>query len=183
MEDDCWCDTILSADPNIPDGGRSNGLGSFYEYAMHCREQRHVRCRDRRLETQVRLLPRAWLTERKQSSLPRELLQLTLRRSPLYIIPSPRAALQWRIFRVTSQTDHARLNHPQARRAMVYQSTQRPLRRDLNPLLNPSWLLHRLNAALVTGVRCFLTTTMMMTISPSLGHPSRNRQSVLPWLS
>ncbi|WRT66925.1 uncharacterized protein IL334_003890 [Kwoniella shivajii] len=48
MEDYCWNDTILSADPNKPDGGRSDGFGSFSDYHDHCSEDDHVRGRSER---------------------------------------------------------------------------------------------------------------------------------------
>lgn len=50
MEDGCWSDIVLSADPDLPDGGRENGLGSFYEYALHCRNEDHIHHRDQRLK-------------------------------------------------------------------------------------------------------------------------------------
>lgn len=34
MEDDCWSDIILSADPGLPDGGKGRGLGSIENYKV-----------------------------------------------------------------------------------------------------------------------------------------------------
>lgn len=53
MEDQCWSDTILSADPDREGGGRTDGLGSLYEYALHCHNAEHIKCRDKRLAKQV----------------------------------------------------------------------------------------------------------------------------------
>lgn len=53
MEDLCWTDVLLSADVETPDGGRSNGLGSMWEYALHCNDASHKKGRDARLVKQV----------------------------------------------------------------------------------------------------------------------------------
>lgn len=53
MEDLCWNDHVLTADPELPDGGRAAGIGSFYEFSLHCQEEKHVRCRDERLAKMV----------------------------------------------------------------------------------------------------------------------------------
>lgn len=34
MEDQCWKEVILSADPFRDDGGRKEGFGSFWEYQV-----------------------------------------------------------------------------------------------------------------------------------------------------
>ncbi|WWC69653.1 uncharacterized protein I206_103596 [Kwoniella pini CBS 10737] len=48
MEDYCWKDIILSADPLKPDGGRSDGFGSFSDFQDHCDEPDHKRGRSER---------------------------------------------------------------------------------------------------------------------------------------
>lgn len=53
MEDECWCDINLSSDPNLPDGGKANGLGSLWEYELHCKNEGHIKCRDQRLKNMV----------------------------------------------------------------------------------------------------------------------------------
>nr|XP_019002387.1 uncharacterized protein I203_04868 [Kwoniella mangroviensis CBS 8507]OCF65848.1 hypothetical protein I203_04868 [Kwoniella mangroviensis CBS 8507] len=50
MEDLCWQDIILAADPDKPDGGRQEGFGSFSNYQDHCREANHIRARSVRCE-------------------------------------------------------------------------------------------------------------------------------------
>lgn len=56
MEDQCWSDTVLSPDPSAPGGGRDRGLGSLYEYTLHCAGEEHIKCRDKRLAKMVSLL-------------------------------------------------------------------------------------------------------------------------------
>lgn len=53
MEDMCWQDILLTADPELADGGRSAGLGSMYEFAVHCRTAEHISSRDERLLRKV----------------------------------------------------------------------------------------------------------------------------------
>ncbi|WOO76591.1 putative ATP-dependent helicase [Vanrija pseudolonga] len=57
MEDLCWNDHVLTADPELPDGGRAAGIGSFYEYSLHCQEEKHVRYRDERLAKMGVVIP------------------------------------------------------------------------------------------------------------------------------
>ncbi|KAL1413654.1 hypothetical protein Q8F55_001432 [Vanrija albida] len=57
MEDLCWNDHVLTADPEIADGGRSAGIGSFYEFSLHCREPKHVKSRDERLDKMGIVVP------------------------------------------------------------------------------------------------------------------------------
>jgi hypothetical protein len=53
MEDECWSNINLSADPEQPDGGKANGVGSLWEYAEHCRSEDHIKCRNQRLTRMV----------------------------------------------------------------------------------------------------------------------------------
>lgn len=53
MEDLCWQDVPLTADPKIPDGGRANGFGSLQKYVAHCEESKHKQARNARLVKQV----------------------------------------------------------------------------------------------------------------------------------
>ncbi|WVQ78126.1 hypothetical protein IAT38_000207 [Cryptococcus sp. DSM 104549] len=50
MDDHCWKEILLSADPFRPDrdGGRKDGFGSFYDYQEHCKEADHVAGRNER---------------------------------------------------------------------------------------------------------------------------------------
>ncbi|WVW83354.1 hypothetical protein I302_105373 [Kwoniella bestiolae CBS 10118] len=48
MEDLCWNDVILAADPNKLEGGRQDGFGSFSNYQDHCMEPDHARARMQR---------------------------------------------------------------------------------------------------------------------------------------
>ncbi|OCF35284.1 hypothetical protein I316_02830 [Kwoniella heveanensis BCC8398] len=48
MEDDCWKDVILSADPRRPEGGKPDGIGSFSDFQDHCREAAHIKGRSER---------------------------------------------------------------------------------------------------------------------------------------
>ncbi|WWD10365.1 hypothetical protein V865_008500 [Kwoniella europaea PYCC6329] len=50
MEDLCWQDIILAADPDKPDGGRQDGFGSLSNYQDHCHEANHIRARSVRCE-------------------------------------------------------------------------------------------------------------------------------------
>jgi len=68
MEDHCWQvklthdsylkqtdlqDIILDADPNRVQGGKSDGLGSFFNYHVHCLEEDHKKGRDSRISNLV----------------------------------------------------------------------------------------------------------------------------------
>lgn len=53
MEDFCWQDVPLTADPRLSDGGRGNGFGSLQKYILHCEEPKHKEARDARLVKQV----------------------------------------------------------------------------------------------------------------------------------
>ncbi|ORY31955.1 SNF2 family N-terminal domain-domain-containing protein [Naematelia encephala] len=48
MEDHCWQDVLLDADPRRNQGGKSDGLGSLFNYQDHCREEKHLRGRNER---------------------------------------------------------------------------------------------------------------------------------------
>ncbi|WVF72421.1 hypothetical protein IAT40_007236 [Kwoniella sp. CBS 6097] len=48
MEDDCWKDVILSADPRRPEGGKQDGIGSFSDFQDHCQEAVHIKGRSER---------------------------------------------------------------------------------------------------------------------------------------
>ena len=37
MEDYCWKDVMLDADPERPNGGKDEGFGSFFNYQVHPR--------------------------------------------------------------------------------------------------------------------------------------------------
>lgn len=56
MEDECWCNINLTHDPDLPDGGKANGIGSFFEYIMHCQDAHHIKCRNLRLQNMVSVL-------------------------------------------------------------------------------------------------------------------------------
>ncbi|CAK9784226.1 unnamed protein product [Cutaneotrichosporon oleaginosum] len=62
MEDECWSNINLSADPDRPDGGKSYGVGSLWEYAMHCQIPDHIKCRTQRLRRMGHVLPEALST-------------------------------------------------------------------------------------------------------------------------
>ncbi|WVO21837.1 uncharacterized protein IAS62_003157 [Cryptococcus decagattii] len=48
MEDQCWKEVILNADPFRDDGGRKEGFGSFWNYQEHCKENEHIKGRNER---------------------------------------------------------------------------------------------------------------------------------------
>ncbi|WWD15746.1 hypothetical protein CI109_100168 [Kwoniella shandongensis] len=48
MEDYCWKEVILSADPERPEGGKTDGFGSFSDFQDHCKESGHIKGRDER---------------------------------------------------------------------------------------------------------------------------------------
>ncbi|OWZ52414.1 hypothetical protein C351_03689 [Cryptococcus neoformans c8] len=48
LEDQCWKEIILSADPLRGDGGRQEGFGSFWNYQEHCKENEHIKRRNER---------------------------------------------------------------------------------------------------------------------------------------
>ncbi|WVR05014.1 hypothetical protein IAU60_002026 [Kwoniella sp. DSM 27419] len=48
MEDHCWKDVILSADPLRPKGGLKDGFGSFSDFMDHCEEPAHIKGRTER---------------------------------------------------------------------------------------------------------------------------------------
>lgn len=48
MEEACWMDINLSADPSRPNGGLQDGIGSLWEYQVHCTEPKHVQARNKR---------------------------------------------------------------------------------------------------------------------------------------
>ncbi|KAK4687537.1 hypothetical protein P7C73_g2588, partial [Tremellales sp. Uapishka_1] len=50
MEEFCWKDVILSADPERELGGRMDGLGSLSDYRDHCKEEVHLRGRNLRCQ-------------------------------------------------------------------------------------------------------------------------------------
>ncbi|BEJ17347.1 hypothetical protein CspHIS471_0607480 [Cutaneotrichosporon sp. HIS471] len=49
MEDECWSNINLSPDPEQLDGGKTNGVGTLWDYADHCRGEDHIKCRNQRL--------------------------------------------------------------------------------------------------------------------------------------
>ncbi|WVQ98514.1 hypothetical protein IAU59_005640 [Kwoniella sp. CBS 9459] len=48
MEDACWKDVVLSADPRRPEGGKQDGIGSFSDFQDHCQEAEHIKARSER---------------------------------------------------------------------------------------------------------------------------------------
>ncbi|RXK35500.1 hypothetical protein M231_07232 [Tremella mesenterica] len=57
MEDLCWEDVILDADPEKPDGGKKDGLGSLFNFQHHCRNPKHIKGRNARLQNAGRPIP------------------------------------------------------------------------------------------------------------------------------
>ncbi|WWC85278.1 uncharacterized protein L201_000140 [Kwoniella dendrophila CBS 6074] len=71
MEDYCWKDIILSADPHKIDGGKQDGFGSFSDYQDHCNEPDHKRGRSERcnrLGIDDRILPKTTSSSSSSSS-------------------------------------------------------------------------------------------------------------------
>ncbi|KAK8869977.1 hypothetical protein IAR55_000547 [Kwoniella newhampshirensis] len=48
MEDYCWKEVLLSADPFRPEGGKLDGFGSFSDYQDHCKHVLHIKGRNER---------------------------------------------------------------------------------------------------------------------------------------
>ena len=53
-EENCLEDILLTADPDLPDGGRSIGLGSIDTIRMHVMEEPHILTRDKRIRQEKR---------------------------------------------------------------------------------------------------------------------------------
>jgi hypothetical protein len=48
MEESCWLDVHLTTDPKRPNGGKDDGIGSLWEYQVHCIEPKHIQARNAR---------------------------------------------------------------------------------------------------------------------------------------